>query len=567
MKTYIKITGVLSLVLLMATSCTDDFEEMNTPKDLVTEEVVDMDMLFARVLSRAVIVNEESGFGTVGNWSGMSISGANRPFAQGESNAVWNRTYGDYGRNLSDIIHIASTREDSENLVNKKAVARILKVWAFAKATDTYGDIPYSESALPVEEAITTPKYDEQKDIYADFFKELREAVNEMDASKPKFTDSDFMYNGNLDKWKKFANSLRLRLALRVRYADEALAREQMADLDEADLITSNADNASMYNIDDYPGHENDRYRDLLARKATVIKPTVPKTFVDILKHNDDPRLQVYADTARAAYPQSPGYEHIDYFGYRGRPLIAGDDIQASYAYCCSSTSQWSDLLYVQIQEQPLYKASETYYNLAEAALFGLKGSPDDAQDHFKKGLELALLHTKQMYENAVPQLPEVVTLFNTGDSEEEINAKIADVIADKEITQEDIDNFLETDAAVLNGTQEEKLEQIINQKMVAFFPMEHQAWVEKRRTGYPRIQVVGTNLEMDGRIPRRIIWPGSEQLINGNQYQIALARYGGAGSDKRTTRMWWDANPDPYKPHPEPVERIDLPWEDWVQN
>ncbi len=63
------------------------------------------------------------------------------------------------------------------------------------------------------------------------------------------------------------------------------------------------------------------------------------------------------------------------------------------------------------------------------------------------------------------------------------------------------------------------------------------------------------------------IIWPGAEQLINREQYQIVLARYGGEGSDKRTPRIWWDTNPDPYKPHPEPVERIDLPWEDWVQN
>jgi len=565
MKIHTKIIAVCSLAFAMATSCTEDFGEMNTPKDLITEEVVQLDMLFARVLARSVIVNEETGFGTVGNWSGMSISGANRPFEQGEDNTVWDRTYTDYIRNLSDIIHISTRREDADNLVNQRAVARILKVWVFAKATDTYGDIPYFESALPVEQAVKTPKYDSQRDIYLDLFKELKEAVAELDDAKPKFTNADFLYGGDLGKWKKFANSLRLRLALRVRYADETMAREQMADLEEEDLITTRDDDASIYNIDDYPDHENPRYRDLVARKATVVKPTVPKTFLDILKNNNDPRLAVFADTARAEFPQTPGYEHIDYFGYRGRPLIAGEDPGASYAFCCNSTSQWSDLLYVQIQEQPLYKSSETYFNLAEAALFELKGSPQDAQPYFKMGIQRALEHTKALYEDAIPQLPEVVALFGAGKPEAEIESILQSVIDSKAIKQADIDAFLQSDAVVLTGSDENKLEQIINQKMVAFFPMEHEAWADYRRTGYPRVQVGGSNLEMDGKMPRRIIWPGAEQLLNGEQYQIARQNLG--GEDKRTSRFWWDANPDPFKPHPDPVERIDLPWEDWVSN
>ena len=185
--------------------------------------------------------------------------------------------------------------------------------------------------------------------------------------------------------------------------------------------------------------------------------------------------------------------------------------------------------------------------------------------DTLKLGVQLALQHTKELYEDAVPQLPEVVALFHAGKQETEIEAILASVIESKVITQEEIDAFLASDALLLKGSNENKLEQIINQKMVAFFPMEHEAWSDYRRTGYPRVQVGGANLEMDGRMPRRIIWPGSEQLINGEQYQIAKQNIG--GEDKRTSRFWWDANPDPFKPHPDPVERIDLPWEDWVSN
>lgn len=560
MKTYIKTIAVFSLVLLMSNSCTDDFEKMNTAENLITADLVEIDMLFTRVLAHMIVVYDEDGMGTVGNWAGMSVSGANRPFAEGESSGAWSSIYGNYARNLSDIIHLCSTREDAPNLVNKRAVARILRVWAFAKCTDTYGDIPYFESCLPAEEAITTPKYDEQKDIYADFFKELKEAVAEIDESKPVFDNVDLLYDGDLNKWKKFANSLRLRLALRVRYADEAMTIEQISDLTEANLITAREDDASMYNIDDYPEHENDQFVDLRSRQATVVKRIIPKTFLDILKYNNDPRLYVFADTVDAWYPQTPGYMHIPYFGYRGRPLLSGENPEEGYAYGENSVSAWSDLLWVQIQELPLYKASETYFNLAEAALFGLK--PGDAQAYYKKGIELALAHTKEMYEKAVPQLPEVVSYFMAGQSQGAIDSALTDVIAEKEITQGQIDYFLENEPVVtLSGSNEEKLEQIINQKLIALYPMEHEGWCEHRRTGYPRILVGVENSSLNGNMPRRMPWPGEEQLINAEQYQVALGRLGGEGKDTRTTTFWWEANPDPFKEHPETIETIDRPW------
>lgn len=561
MKRYINKIAIIILVLFISNSCTDGFEEMNTSGSLITQELVDVNMLFTQVLANSVVENQENGFGTTGNWAGMSVSGANRPFAMGESNGVWNSTYSNYARNLSDIIYICSTRENAEDLINKKAIARILKVWVFARATDTYGDIPYFESTLPVENAVTTPKYDEQKEIYADFFKELKEAVNEMDDAKPSYGNADILYKGNIDKWKKFANSLRLRLALRIRYADAALASLQMSDLSESGLITTRADDASIYNIDDYPNHQDNRYVDLVARQATVDKPSVAKTFLDILKNNDDPRLSVFADTVTAWFPQTPGYEDVPYFGYRGRPLLGGESQEEGYAYGDNTVSKWSDLFWVEIQEFPLYKASETYFNLAEAALFGLKGNKADAQNYYKKGMELALEHTKEMYEKAIPQLPEVVALFNAGKSEGEIQEALNNLIEGKKITQEQIVNFLQTDATVLSGSDEQKLEQIINQKIIALFPMEHEGWVEHRRTGYPRILVGVENSQLNGKMPRRMPWPGEEQLINKEQYQIALERIGGSGKDTRLSRFWWDANPDPFKQHPETVETRTTPW------
>lgn len=559
MKNYLKIITVSSLVLFMIFSCTDDFERMNTSRSLVTQEIVDIDMMFTRVLAVS-IVNAEDGFGTTGNWCGMSVSTANRPFELGESNGIWNSTYGHWGRNLADIINLCTIREDAPNLVNKKAIARIMKVWAFARCTDTYGDIPYFESCLPIEQAVTTPKYDLQKEIYADFFKELKEAVAEMDDSKPDYGDADILYGGDLAKWKKFANSLRLRLAIRIRYADPDMAKAAIADLSEADFITQRSEDASIYNITDYPDHENDRYRDLVSRQATVDKDLAAKTLLDILKDNDDPRLYVFIDTVNAWFPQTPGYEDVPYFGFRGRPLLSGENPDEGRAYGDNTTSRISDLFWVQIQEFPLYKASETYFTLAEAALFNIKAG--DAQQLYKKGVQLALEHAKELYDKAVPQLPAVVSLFKAGKSQAEKDQYLADLLEAKKITQDQIDDFLENSpAVVLSGTDEEKLEQIINQKVVALFPQEFEGWCEHRRTGYPRILVGQESSALQGRMPRRFPYPSSESLLNKKQLAIALDRMGGVAKDTRLTRFWWQANPDPYKKHPGTVETRTTPW------
>lgn len=548
MKNYLKIIVAFSLVLLMSNSCTEDFKMMNTSRALVTQDLVDINMMLTPQLA---IVNGEASFGSP--YSGMSIATNWNPLMTG-AGGPWG-TYSTCAA-LADIIDICTKRANAADLVNQKAIARILKVWNFAKITDSYGDIPYFQSCLPVEQAVTTPKYDAQKDIYNDFFKELKEAVAGFDATKSSYGNADLIYKGDIAKWRKFANSLRLRLALRLRYVDAATATAQMADLTEADLITSRTDDAFLANITDYPNHQNSLYNDLLARKKTVIKPPVAKTFLDILNNNNDPRLNVFCDTVKGVYPQIPDYHYLKFRGY---PLLTGGNPQEGFAYGSNTTSQWSDLLWVKIRKFYMYKASETYFNLAEAALFSLKTG--DAQAYYKQGITLAMAETKQMYTDALPQLAEVVGYFNSGSPQAQIDAALAIDIKQKNITQAQIDNFLNTAPVVtLTGTNEQKLEQIINQKMIALFPMEQEGWNDERRTGYPRILVGVDNGPLHGHMPRRYPWPGSELLVNTAQYNIALASLKGL-PDERTTNIWWEANPDPFKVYPGVVETRTNPW------
>lgn len=554
MKTYLRliIILVLSLAVPMMNSCTDEFEKLNTPRDLLLEDAVDVDMMFTRVMTYICVVSNTDGMGTIGNYSGMSVSGANRPFQEGESSGIWNVTYSNYGRNLSDIIQICEKRDteagENEN-VNKIAIARIMKAWTFARCTDVYGDIPYFESCLPISDVLYQPKYDPQKDIYTDIFKELKEAVVQLSADADSYGRADILYNGDIDKWTKFANSLRLRLALRVRYADSQMAQDNISDLTEEDLITESIDNAVVYTNSEYPEFMDDQYSDLVERGEIVVKRVIAKTMLDILNYNDDPRTKIFADTAKATFQS---------FGYRGNPLLGQCPVQQGYAYGKESVSRWSDLLWVEQSARSLYKASETYFTLAETALIGLKGSPADAQAYYQKGIEIAMANAKDFYELCVPQLPEVISLFRPESTDEEI----AEQIAHKEITQDQIDNFISTSPVVtLSGTEEEQLEQIINQKIVALFPDEYEGWAEYRRTGYPRILIGDDSDDLHGQIPRRMPWPTNEQTLNGDEYEKALATIGGEGKDNKLTKMWWDANPDPIHDHPEVVEWRETSW------
>ncbi|MDF9796246.1 hypothetical protein OKW21_001509 [Catalinimonas alkaloidigena] len=544
----IKFICSLTLAVFLSNACTEDFEELNTPSDLITEDVINVNLLFTRVEQQAVVSDSPNGRGTIGNYSGISVSGANRPFQDGTFDDVWNDTYITYTNNLAYIIRL--TQDDPE-LVNKKAIARILKVWAFARATDIYGDIPYFESNLPQDEAIFTPQYDTQESIYRDFFKELKEAAAELDPTMESYGSADLIYQGDIEKWRKFANSLRLRLALRVRYADEQLAKENMSDLQESDLITSREDDAYIMTSTDLPENQNDGYNSVINSGASFNPAMIGKTLLDAFHDNNDPRTKLFADTAKAEFPAE--MPDVDYFGYRGHPLLGLVPVEEKYPYGYESVSRLSSFWFVPVIERPLLRSSEVYFALAEASLFGLRSG--DAQEYYRKGIEAGIQWAQEFYEMGESQLPEVLKIIHPEWTDEDINK----LLTHKAMTAEEIDTFLASPTATLSGSQEVKLEQIMTQKLIVLYPMEYQAWAEWRRTGYPRVLVGSDDDDLQGTIPRKQRWPDTEMSVNSQSYQEALSRIG--GEDGKLIRVWWDANPNvPYK-HPGEVEKRDEPW------
>ena len=549
----IKSFSILVLVSIMVHGCTKNFKELNTDPKLVLEELAPPEFLLTDVQVKAGAGLRAS---DAGNYAGMTVRQDNVPFDDRFDDDAWYSTYA-LDHNLAAIIRKTIGNPD---LVNKKAIARIMRVWIYSQATDIYGDIPYFEANKAPTEAITSPKYDPQKSIYQDFFKELKEAAGELNAGKESFGNADLYYGGDVSKWKKFANSLRLRLALRVRYVDAQMAKDNMSDLQESDLITSRADDASIYTLNDIEAHRNSAYNGLVNFNGNpqdyVDLQFVGKALLDAMVANSDPtkpldpRLKVIADSAKLngatlVPPHAP-------FGFRAQPLLGVVPVENKYPYGSGSVSLFSLFWYVPVIEKPIIRSSEVYLALAEAALFNLRAG--DANALFRKGIEEGITEVLALYNNGKNQLPDILKLLH-GNSFD-----VNSFLTYKSIKQSEIDAFFASPVTTLSGALEEKLEQIINQKMIALYPNELEGWSEWRRTGYPRVLVASNEQGvLKGVAPRRKHYPQSERLINSANFNEAVSRIG--GKDDLLSKVWWDANTAAPHKHSGTIEWRATPW------
>ena len=135
-------------------------------------------------------------------------------------------------------------------LTNQNAIAQIWKVYTYHRLTDLYGMVPYTEATTAFSEANYSPVYDTQEAIYMDMLNTLQSASGSLDANQPSFGNGDLIYNGNVTQWRRFANSLMLRLAMRLTKVNPSLAEEWAQKAISAGIIEDPSNNA----IIDYPG-------------------------------------------------------------------------------------------------------------------------------------------------------------------------------------------------------------------------------------------------------------------------------------------------------------------------
>ena len=166
-----------------------------------------------------------------------------------------------------------------------------MKVYSFAVLTDSWGDIPYFEAGKGYIDLNFKPVFDTQESIYADFFKELNEAIPALDASKATYNGSDSYYSGDIQKWKKLGYSLMLRLAMRLQKVKPDLAKQWVNTAVAGGVFTSNDDNQVFHHSSSgIVNSINSSMRSNFARFR------VSRTLVNMLRNTGDPRLNIFVE-------------------------------------------------------------------------------------------------------------------------------------------------------------------------------------------------------------------------------------------------------------------------------
>lgn len=521
------------LLLLLVTSCLDDFESINRNPLYPDKEMEKMDgALYGAYLAnfqKAVIpigtaadktepVNRyQNSVSLAGDaWSGyMSVRENKWNSGKNFTTYFMNEEKVSYifGFMVTDVftpwIQIKRNSQD-EGAKNDEiyAMAQVIKIAALHRTTDMFGPIPY----FKVGSGSFEVPYDSQEAIYRSFFKELEEAVDVLtkysEKSSKVLPTFDIVYEGDVDKWIRFANSLMLRLAIRVRYADEALAKEyaEKAVTHPKGLITSPEDAPKMGK-----GAGLQMKNPLKTIRDEYNDTRMGATMYCYLQGYSDPRGEVYFNkvsgtfkAVRTGIPQSKLYEDFS------TPKVGEDD--------------------------PLYwmKASEVLFLKAEGALAGFEMG-GKAKDFYNDGIRMSFK------ENGVNGADTYLANYSskpvnyTDSKNSSLSAE-----APSKIT-------IRWNEA--NSAEEENMERIITQKYLAIFPNGQEAWTEWRRTGYPRQIVVADN-ETNANVSigngfnrggvRRMPYPRTEYNQNAANVSDAVSKYLN-GTDDAATHVWWD--------------------------
>lgn len=541
-------TTMLSVIssLLLISSCTKDFADVNANKLLPGEKERQLDGLASGGLfpsAVGLVIPTRSGGGTGlpnmyqvtidmtgDNWIGYFSPGA-YPWDGGNSLPNY---YAGEGRlnglfdSMNEIMnnflqmkmatHRLEITPNKEYIFHKKgltdqavfSVAQIIKIMAFHRSTDMFGPLPYSQ----IKPGETAVPYDSQEAIYRSFYEELKEAIATLNRYKESsatiIADYDPVYQGKVENWVKLGNSLMLRLGMRVRFADAALARDFIStatDPNNGGLITEVKDAARLIS--------NGRYRffhSLYTLSETYNEVKMGATIYSYLKGFNDPRLEKYFTKGKVNdvedyYAVRLGVQSGDYKDF-SKPIIE----EASPTY-------W-------------IRASEVQFLLAEARLENFI-SDGSVKEYYEKGITYSFQESGASLGNY---------LTATGGKQANYNDPLA--TANNIVASNTTDKVWDE-----ASSSEEKLEKIITQKYLAIFPDGLEAWSEWRRTGYPRIfkevrnatNIGANNVTATGRDGGVRRLPFTQKEIRLNTTNVLKARTLLEGPDNAATNVWWD--------------------------
>lgn len=514
-----KLTYVFAASAIL-TSCTDDFQETNTNPVAVTRTDFDNSLVvqgLAFAQAQYMSINglhwrfqiAQNLFSDI--WSQyyattQSRFDSDRYVQVGSwSDLAWNSFYGEAA---PQIFALEQTTEANGDVVNN-AFVKILKAHAYQRITDYWGPVPYSEFG----NGQLNVAYDAQEDIYNDLFTTLDEAVAVLKANPgaQAYASNDLMYAGNADQWLKFANSLRLRMAMRIRFANPSKAQAEAEKAIADGVITSNTDNALV--------KVSESNRNPLETITNWGEFRMSAAMESVLEGYEDPRLPEYFS------PAADGDTDGDGSPYEG--LLNG---QTKISLEAGQNNKHSDLgvKFLNVgrggSNPPIevMNAAEVAFLRAEGALAGWNMG-GTAQSFYEEGIRLSMQQKTSADASAIASY---ISSTNTPVAYDANSQPLTDI------------------PVAFSADPETQLEQIITQKWLAIYPNGWEAWAELRRTGYPKqyTRVVSENPNVAAdQIMRRMMYVQGEYTLNGNAVQAALALPEMAAGDKNSTKVWWD--------------------------
>lgn len=554
MKHYISyIATVLAACLLGFASCSDEYmENMNTDPSKAATIDPNAQLTTAQLQTYGdlgmveIYRNYLYAFTQqlMGCWNTTNYGGRHTE-DNSEMSRIWTSFYPNAIKNLVDAAY--RTTDDAER-VNIHAALSIYKVYMLSIITDIYGDAPCTEAGLGFLEGKYSPRYDTQEEIYDYFFTELAAACDALDAGKDRIT-GDLIYQGDVARWKKLANSLRLRFAMRI--SDVAPQRAQTefeaalaADggIMEAgdDALISYMEVSFSFGQEAYSDYRGNALSQLLFGNDPANNPSyLCSTLFNQLKNTGDPRTyqiaRFYYDGLMSATSPDNRIDLTDEVLAKGIAVQPRDP--GAYSWEPWPSGYESDILKALAENNPsidpnvarevepklannFLKSSnpgvvmtfaETCFLLAEAKLKGWKTGSASVDELYKQGVRAAMNLLTNQYGCAA-------------------------------VSDEEFDTYISNNG--IGYTDEQKKAAINTQAWILRFTNPAECWANVRRSGYPRLKSpadYGFAQFLTGvsDIPVRLCYPVLESSYNKPGYEEALSRMG--GTDSWHTPLWWD--------------------------
>ena len=555
-----KILILLSLLMVFTISCTDDFDEINErPDELLASDV--SAKFFVTDTQQKLFAPNRTPFwrGTIlqsDRFAGHFSHGYSASFISGDNGWAYNFYFqeyvynwlADYNSTLTSFTNFVKVGGSLEN-DQYYAIALIMKGLYYQLYTDSHGMVPYSEASDP---DITLPVYDEQIDIYQGIIAELNEAIalignnTTTGTGVDLLTENDLFFNGDMQKWKGLANSLKLRLALRANgapgesfsatAASEAVSSGVLGDADaliQRDLEISQWASAV--------------YGDVWHNFYGIAHWHVGPELVGILKDNGDPRLMKYANPSKGGSVTIPKPAEGDNVSLIDKhiTLLKNTLDEAGADYTLTETA--SDVT-VTMPENTNYVGLPRRLNDKPKQYFHTSffSEPADVVVNAKNtGNPIFPWVVMSAGESHLMVAEAIVRGIATGNASEHYQMGIEHAMRMWNVDEGEINTYLSGAMGQLVGSYEEQLEKIATQRWLANYTNGYEAWAIVRDTGYPasvHVSVSDTDIyglggELNGAYPGRLQYGSSVYSTNADNVNAALSTM---GPDNMATKLWW---------------------------